>query len=111
MLRQNKKSCKRIKGSKFPRSLYRGPRGRKCPIGALIPNKEYSKKIEDFGVHHLIVSNSIPSLCGLNPELFHEIQLIHDEIPVRKWKRELSKITNKYRLKMKRIRRKKKKKF
>lgn len=58
---------------------YRGVEGRKCAIGALISDEEYSPELEDKDVMTLGLKDALPpSLRGLDIEFLTELQDIHD---------------------------------
>lgn len=58
---------------------YRGKKGRKCAIGALISDEEYSLELEAKDVTILDLEDALPpSLAGLDIEFLTELQDIHD---------------------------------
>jgi len=54
---------------------YRGEEGRVCHVGALIPDDQYSPKIENKGPREL----DLPCLEGLDRSLLENCQAAHDE--------------------------------
>jgi len=63
----------------FPelKCLYRHPDGiRKCIVGALIPDREYSRHMEDVSLY--VVVTMTPSLRSINIYLLMELQKAHD---------------------------------
>lgn len=80
-------------GGRIP--AYRGNEGRKCAIGALIPDEEYSKEFEDIEVRDLLEPLQVPSLEGLDPEKLQELQDIHDCFP-KEWRADLISFGERY---------------
>jgi hypothetical protein len=75
--------------------LYRGPKGRKCPVGAFIADKHYRKCLENCGVEHKGVKNSLAK-SGWKirrgsklAQVMNRLQSIHDFIEVKRWKSSL----------------------
>lgn len=63
----------------MPICAYRGVEGRKCAIGALISDEEYSPELEDKDVTTLDLDDALPpSLRGLDIVFLAELQDIHD---------------------------------
>jgi hypothetical protein len=69
--------------------LYRGPEGRKCAIGALIPNWAYRKSMESKIVDMLVAEYALMKWLIPHPALAHELQLLHDTVVVENWPIEL----------------------
>ena len=95
LLQQNAKSL-----NQQGRCLYRGPEGKKCAIGCLIPDDRYEERFEGHGFagHSYApgIDISNPSSCflaliraaGISPSqlpLAAELQAIHDSHPVEEW--------------------------
>ena len=61
---------------------YRGPEGRRCPVGWIIPDEIYQSSIEDFSVDHALVINFLVT-NRLVPRLMIDdlarCQFAHDE--------------------------------
>lgn len=73
-----------IKSQGFKRSakphgcLYRGPEGRKCAIGWLIPDEKYIPEMENYSLR----SSGILEVAEINPEDVNfciELQVCHDK--------------------------------
>ena len=94
LLQQNAKSINR-----YGRCLYRGPEGRKCAIGCLIPDEKYDPAFEGFAFHPApIPSLEIPpvplkqisllaaaGLEAIQLPLGRRLQAIHDAYTVEEW--------------------------
>lgn len=76
---------------------YRGPRGLKCAIGCLIPDKEYRPSLE--GLVASAIVNRCPTIKNLDVKLLDGLQFIHDNIPICSWESELEIIAKVYKLK------------
>ena len=72
--------------------LYRAPDGRKCAIGALIPDNIYSPLMEHKSVDGLATSFPIIKrfFRGIDFELLFELQVIHDKYGPNTWEKELA---------------------
>lgn len=89
LLRQAAKSTD---GGLSPRSLYRGPNGRMCAVGSLIPDADYDPAFEGLVAYRLPetawaamrVRNRSPTAV-----LLQELQHVHDTKPVEEWPAEL----------------------
>lgn len=59
--------------------LYRGPRGRKCAIGHLIPDDEYAEDFENHSIDTMYDNGLLPTaLCGLPTDLLDNLMEVHD---------------------------------
>jgi hypothetical protein len=60
--------------------LYRGPQGRKCAVGFLIPDSSYSSAMEGRGIDSLIedFGGVLPRAILDNSSLLNRLQHIHD---------------------------------
>lgn len=71
--------------------VFRNSYGLKCAIGAIIPDSEYRSGMEgNADVEDLLDPASewfVPSLCGLDLILLHNLQRVHDCIKVEDWPR------------------------
>lgn len=93
----DKKSIKCDNFGGHPVCAYRGNGGRKCFIGALIPDEEY-----DIGMEMPISSfapKEMPYLSDESFKLLIELQSIHDLIPMDKWEEELKGVAGDFGLK------------
>lgn len=80
-----------------PSLRYRGTHGRKCPIGALIPDEAYSVDIEGHPVGRL--PEPVLEAAGIARELLplaRELQLIHDRYPMTEWRSRLDEIGERF---------------
>lgn len=69
----------------MPICAYRGVEGRKCAIGALISDEEYSPELENRDVLALNRDGALPpSLAGLDIDFLVELQAIHDDAELTK---------------------------
>lgn len=97
LLKQNK-VCKKRVGD----CLYRGPKGMKCAIGALIPNKLYQKEFEDIGDLETIIDHipTIHKLFGGRKHLkfLQDLQEIHDDFLPEDWPKKLKEFATRRRL-------------
>lgn len=87
--------------------VYRGPEGKMCAIGALIPDELYQGSMDVYGNTIDEVIRHYPAVEDLfranSPELLKRIQEIHDEYdPFDKWEQyinfEFNKLALSYRL-------------
>lgn len=65
------------------RCLYRSSDGKKCAIGALIPDEEYKTSFETRRVFS--IQPEVPTLSSLDFELLSELQKIHDTQDLLTW--------------------------
>lgn len=56
--------------------MFRGPRGAKCAVGVLIPNRLYKKEMEEPNLRGIMVR--VPSLKPLGMDFLSELQSCHD---------------------------------
>jgi len=70
---------------------YRGPNGEKCAIGVLIPDEAYHVGLEGKGATHDDVLKATGlEITGVEDKNFlSQLQIIHDDVPVRDWAVEL----------------------
>ncbi len=73
---------------------YLDSEGRKCAVGCLIPDDQYSKKLEGA----IIVSNpklkALPCMQGLDIDFLRALQLIHDNSVIGVWRSRLEDLAN-----------------
>lgn len=76
--------------------LYRGPSGRKCAIGCLIPDHLYTTKMESLAVGSLLISYPFLHRHMMNKseairclDLLTALQRVHDIFRVEQWKLKL----------------------
>ncbi len=62
---------------------YRGRYGLMCPIGAMIPDAQYSAGFEGQKVH--LIYNQVPALAGADVELLTRLQNVHDMYKPKDW--------------------------
>ncbi len=80
---------------------YRGEDGLKCAIGCLIPDSEYSEKIEGGGVHFLVSNTDMPpSLRGVDLNLLNQLQTVHDQHDPLGWENGLKDVARAFNLKV-----------
>jgi len=90
LLTQNEKSVDTFRGT----CLYRTPDGKKCAVGALIPDDEYNVSMESTGdVHSLVYNHS--DLCPKSllayrtnesfMDLLLTLQRVHDNLEPKTW--------------------------
>ena len=76
--------------------LYRGKDGLKCPVGALITDKEYEKDMEGSNVLDLFDDwKKNLNACGISKRhqrLLKEIQIVHDDCRATNWVKELKEV-------------------
>ena len=87
---QNAKSTERESGEAL--CAYRGLHGRKCAVGCLIPDEEYSAKLEKIGPFGLVNKFGKAGLGPVSFKLFSEhglllaeLQRIHDNTKIENW--------------------------
>lgn len=83
---------------------YRDTEGRKCAVGCLIPDDDYSSDIEGKSIVHLIDGvYFLPSYLrrefAANNQLLIELQDLHDQVPVINWENEFQNIAERFELK------------
>ena len=76
------------------RCAYRGLFGRKCAVGALIPDEEYRTEFEDV-IASTVVQNC-PSLQGIDKGLLDSMQNTHDNVSIRFWEDEFKEIAEEF---------------
>ena len=84
------KQMQQSKGSVY--CMYRGPKGLRCAVGAVIPNRLYRSHMENAGsIDHLFDQNTklAELLGGENISLLRRLQLIHDSHVPSVWRGEL----------------------
>jgi hypothetical protein len=84
------------------RCLYRGPEGRRCFVGALIPNKHYTAEMESVVCSEYqdnVVTNLLCEL-GHDLKLCEYLQHIHDVFPVRQWEKKFEEVAREFDLVM-----------
>ena len=74
---------------------YRAPDGCKCAIGVLIPDDQYSPKLEGSNVLALI---HLPALQDLNPKMLYDLQNTHDLYDPKEWEKRFEYHAEKYNL-------------
>lgn len=81
------------------RCMYRGPRGLKCAVGALIPDECYFESLESKAVMHSEVLRVIRSLGMYRAApLLADLQRLHDDREPSQWREGLRNIARGYRL-------------
>jgi len=77
LFRQGCQSTRKINPNEC---LYRGPEGRKCAVGFLIPDSSYSPAMEGRGLDSLIedFGGVLPQAILDNSSLLHRLQQLHD---------------------------------
>ena len=90
LLTQNEKAYNEDEHS----CAYLDPEGRKCAVGCLIPDDQYSKELEGA----IITSNpklkALPCMQGLDLDFLRDLQMLHDRSPTSKWRKELEELAN-----------------
>ncbi len=79
------------------RFRYRGPKGRKCPAGALIPDKDYKKNLEGLDAGCKKVAKILEKLEH-NVRLVAVFQEIHDTMEPDEWRVAIRCLANGWRL-------------
>ncbi len=87
------------------RCMYRSPDGLKCAIGCLIPDNQYDCDMEGKSVYEPAIS-AVLSKAGYPVDraiiyLYHDLQRIHDVIPVENWRAALKSLAFYYDLEWK----------
>jgi len=78
--------------------MYRGEDGRKCFVGALIPDNEYDTSFEDQTIHAIQRDNPIDCLDGISEGLLSGAQDIHDHHPTYNWYNQFQLLSCEYNL-------------
>jgi len=100
-LKQGKRSTinvLRVDGSTYERCAYRGDGGLKCPVGALIPDEEYYALLEGKTSTKIINSGHVRSVIHLNPDLFRDVQVVHDKFLPHEWEAKFRAIADDFEL-------------
>jgi hypothetical protein len=80
--------------------LYRGPKGKKCAIGALIPDEKYESSFE---THDVSSNPMIAKAAGLRSNqlyLAQYLQTIHDGTHANGWRKALQDLAKAEKLEM-----------
>ncbi len=90
LLTQNAKSLEGEAGD-YPRCAYRGDKGMRCAIGALIDDEHYDPSIEKKSVRNPAVMSALAKSLGVDVddidlEFFAHMQGTHDGVNVVEWK-------------------------
>lgn len=93
LLRKQKRKSGMAHGRDGFRCMYRGSEGRMCPVGYLIPDKDYTPKLEGKSAGDPAVS-SILKKYGHNVYLCMTLQRVHDDNEPRQWEKELKSVAN-----------------
>jgi hypothetical protein len=82
--------------------MYRAPEGRKCAIGALIPDELYSREMDSHVMSVREMKETFPKIAALFADievtLLEDLQSVHDDIPVEYWVKDLGKVARHYNL-------------
>lgn len=62
---------------------YRASNGKKCFVGVLIPDEQYTPEME--GELFSIIEKSVPCIRGLDHQLLCKLQEIHDSWKISEW--------------------------
>lgn len=68
----------RINEKGDPCCLYRGPEGRRCALGYLIPDSAYSGDYENTSGHFLTEQGYIPNVAKEDASWVNRLQMVHD---------------------------------
>ena len=79
---------------------YRGKGGDMCAVGCLISDKAYDPEIEGFAVHatEVLVTLAKSGVPTYNRALLTDLQYVHDECPISRWKDRLRNLANHHNL-------------
>ncbi len=78
---------------------YLDPEGNKCAVGCLIPEEQYSSKLEGLIASDDEIKN-LPCMQGLDIDFLRDLQLIHDSYEPDLWRSLLVDLANKFELKV-----------
>ena len=81
LIRQQEKSKSESSGL----CLYRGPRGLKCAVGALIPSRDYRIDFEEENVVGNINLLRVARVTESDDGFLSQLQKIHDSTDVEQW--------------------------
>lgn len=95
LLTQRKKS-KGLNVHLLEDCLYYAPDGAKCAVGCLIPKSQYHPCFEGQTWTTLVELGHAPYT---NINLIGDLQSVHDNFPVKDWKKQLLNVANAYGLK------------
>jgi hypothetical protein len=102
LLRQGKKS------NDLTSCLYRGPGGRKCAVGCVIPDELYSDAMERKSTGQLIVLSAsngykLPWYIIRYRNFLEEFQAIHDVARISQWKDHLIELGKRHKLDLSKV--------
>jgi hypothetical protein len=94
LLTQNERSAKLGHDHEVVQCLYRGPEGRKCAIGCLIPDEYYTPHLEGAGVTAAPVQAAARLDFTIKSQLHlaQRLQMIHDYNNPNEWHTSLGKV-------------------
>lgn len=75
---------------------YRGYAGKKCAVGVLIPDEQYSAGFECKGVES--IAHRIPALAGMDIKFLSALQSVHDRTEPFEWETALREMARKRKL-------------
>ena len=78
------------------RCAYRGVKGLKCAVGALISDDDYNEGFEGKTIREF--ADDIPSLLHVSTNMLGEMQTIHDAYGCDEWFKECRKVATRYNL-------------
>jgi len=95
-----KQSEKSIRAGTNSSCGYRGPRGLKCAIGALVPDDKYDQRMEGKGVGTAL--RCTPQLEdffeGYSFSLLNDLQVVHDDAEIADWPHRLKIVAHQFNL-------------
>lgn len=78
--------------------MYRTPDGKRCAVGALIPDELYRPAFEGFRIGGENPVTALMEHLGHSLPLLRDLQRLHDNGDVREWETELECVAKKHRL-------------
>jgi hypothetical protein len=78
--------------------MYRGPEGRKCAVGILIPDEVYTSDMEYHTIITLLRDHGdvLPEFFKEHYRLLCALQIVHDAWPVDNWRSQLNHVATRY---------------
>ena len=90
LLTQNEKAYNEDEHS----CAYLDPEGRKCAVGCLIPDDQYSRKLEGAVITSNPKLKALACMQGLDIDFLRALQMIHDFRSILNWRMELENLAN-----------------
>ena len=79
LFKQGERSMWGGSGEGVPYCAYRGSGGKKCAVGAILPDDHYKPSMEALGILSLVtIFPNLPEFIRMNANLLGKLQAVHD---------------------------------